>query len=322
MNKSLSCPWNKKNCNRIPVKNESKKNFYEDHIEINYPKKFKNLKLKYCLSCYCNLFDDWFNEKDSYKIYNNVYGQHHRGWKSLLNYLKKSKNSSAFKQLDSVINIKNLSSYAEFNCPLIGSFIEIEKIQTIKKLNKKFNLILKKNKLFSNADNQTNEIKKNLIEYKKTIIEIKKIKNKKKIKKYLFTDHSNLSWNDNCNFKNTNCKSLAVDLLDVEINNINYKSTSLKIDLFNFYHTLDHTWQPFKALLFALKNSKIVMITSHNGLFTSKQHLFSLTKNFGLFLKSKKIFYKQFTFESSNANEIYFLCSLKRKNLFDKKIIK
>jgi len=64
------------------------------------------------------------------------------------------------------------------------------------------------------------------------------------------------------------------------------------------------------------------MITSHNGFFTSKQHLFSLTKNFGFFLDSKKIFHKQFTFETSNTNEIYFLCSLKRKNLFDKKIIK
>ncbi|PPR43985.1 MAG: hypothetical protein CFH21_00585, partial [Alphaproteobacteria bacterium MarineAlpha5_Bin11] len=79
-------------------------------------------------------------------------------------------------------------------------------------------------------------------------------------------------------------------------------------------------FKPDTILNYALKNSKLVVVHAHTNLNITKQHLFSITKNFINYLKSKKIYVKDITSTinkdiSANKgkdyldNQIYFICS-------------
>ena len=57
-----------------------------------------------------------------------------------------------------------------------------------------------------------------------------------------------------------------------------------------FFLTLDHSSDPNKILMHALKNSKLVIIHGHINPQVTKQHYFSITNKFPEFLKKKGIF--------------------------------
>ena len=140
------------------------------------------------------------------------------------------------------------------------------------------------------------------------------------LNKYLFIDNSTLSWGQNDNFKSVNSKSFASEFFDLQILDLNKKIEKVKIDLFGFFHTLDHTLQPNKALNVALNISDYVLVYCHVDKFLEKQHLFSLTEDFMKSLNKKKIY----TYDMTKAinkkikvPELYFLCS-KNKNCIDK----
>ena len=147
----------------------------------------------------------------------------------------------------------------------------------------------------------------------------KKIKNlkkkyliNKKVKKYLFTDNSSLCWGQNDNYKSVNSKSLASELFDLQIINIDRNFENVKTDLFGIFLTLDHTFEPKKILDFALNTSKYVIIYCHVDTKINKQHLFSLTTEFLEYLNKQKIYTFDLTSktEKNQKNpELYFLCS-------------
>ena len=159
------------------------------------------------------------------------------------------------------------------------------------------------------------------IKSKKYINNITKLKKKylrkKKIKKYLFVDNSTLSWGENDNYKSVNSRALASELLDLEIKRFDNQLKN-KIDLFGIFHTLDHTFEPKKVLDYALNNSKYTIVYCHINPELTKQHLFSLTKNFLKYLNSKKIYTTDLTNKirkKYKSPELYFLCSKKKLNI-------
>ena len=133
-----------------------------------------------------------------------------------------------------------------------------------------------------------------------------------KQKKTLIVDNSNLSWLYNDNYKSVNSKSLASELLNLKVKDFNLVNKNEKYDLFGIFHTLDHTHQPKKIFDYALNNSKYVILYCHSDRYLEKQHLFSFTDNFLLYLKKKRIFYKNLNNNLSKnfkSKEIYVLCS-------------
>ena len=98
--------------------------------------------------------------------------------------------------------------------------------------------------------------------------------------------------------------------------NLADQNKKIKFDLFGIFHTLDHTFQPKKIFNYALDNSKYVIVYCHINPELEKQHLFSLTKKFFLYLKKNKIYFKDLTNiidKKYNVPEMYFLCSKNRK---------
>ena len=77
---------------------------------------------------------------------------------------------------------------------------------------------------------------------------INKFKNKNNVvKKYLFTENTNLSWSQNDNYKSVNSISFAgKKCLDFKEEDILSAKTSKKFDLFGIFHSLDHTFNPKK----------------------------------------------------------------------------
>ena len=88
-----------------------------------------------------------------------------------------------------------------------------------------------------------------------------------------------------------------------------------KMALFGIFLTLDHTFEPYKTLNFALDISKYVIVYCHVGSKLNKQHLFSLTKDFLHYLNKKNVYTLDLTNEIDKkytSPELYFLCSRKK----------
>jgi len=130
-------------------------------------------------------------------------------------------------------------------------------------------------------------------------------------------------WGLNDNYKSVNSRSLAIELFDVEIINLEKKIKKNKLDLFGIFHTLDHTLQPKKMLDIALNLSDLVIVYCHVDEKLEKQHLFSLTKNF----LNNLIKFKIYTLDLTNlidkeykSKELYFLCSKDKNKIKNFKI--
>ena len=284
----------------------------------------KKMKVYECKRCKLLQNDPWFSESVSRKIYSNVYGQHNRSWSNLINFVKTEKtpdHGNLFNILQKNIKIKN---YAEYNSPFMGIFLNFLKNET--NSNKNFFKNLFNNTLNYLSSRQVagkskSFQKMSFIKSKKYINNITKLKKKylrkKKIKKYLFVDNSTLSWGENDNYKSVNSRALASELLDLEIKRFDNQLKN-KIDLFGIFHTLDHTFEPKKVLDYALNNSKYTIVYCHINPELTKQHLFSLTKNFLKYKKNKKIYTTDLTNKirkKYKSPELYFLCSKKKLNI-------
>jgi hypothetical protein len=301
-------------------------NFYLDAIKIDLlisEKEFKRMKVYKCSKCFIIQNNPWFVDSISRKIYSNVYGQHNRSWSNLISFIKKGlhpNHGQLFEILENNIKIKN---YAEFNSPFMGLFLNFFSKEY--KENKNFYNLLAKNIIGYLTSRQvagkSKKIQKLSIgkskKFLKKIIYLKK-KNliKKKINKYLFTDHSSLCWGQNDNYRSVNSKSFATEIFDLEIIDTISENKKLKLDLFGIFHTLDHTFKPSKILNFALDTSKYVVVYCHVDPQLNKQHLFSLTKDFLKYLNKEKIYTLNITdkiYKEYKSPELYFLCSKNKK---------
>ncbi len=301
-----------------------KDNFYLRAIrnDLNLTiSQLKKMKVYECQSCKLIQNDPWFTEEYSRKIYSNIYGQHNRSWQNLINFVNHGKNPNHGDLFNILIKNLNIKSYAEHNSPFMGIFLNFLKLETNQKkffYKKLFTNTLKYLSSRQVAGKSRNFQKKSFLNSKKYLSNLRKLKKNyiksKRIKKYLFVDNSNLSWGSNDNYESVNSRSFATEFLDLEIKNF-HDDIKKKLDLFAFFHTLDHTFKPQEVLNRALAISKYTLVYCHINPELTKQHLFSLTKNFLKYLNKKKIYTLNLTNlinKEYKSPELYFLCS-KRK---------
>lgn len=313
--------------NLIKKKNQkTKNNFYTDAIKNDFKiskNMLEKIKVYQCKSCGNYQHSPWFSENFSKRIYSNIYGQHNRSWLNLLNFFQKGKlpnHGNLFGIVKKNIKFKN---YAEFNSPFMGLMINFFEMEYKKSLSFYNNILNNTVSYLSSrqlAGKKFSSIKKDSYTAQKKLNNCKKLKKKylakRIVNKYLFVDESNLCWGQNDNYKSVNSRSLASELFEMEIINLNERKKSIKFDLFGIFHTLDHTFEPNKVLNFALDNSKLVIVYCHVDEKLEKQHLFSFSRNFLKYLNKKKIY----TFDLTNfidknfkTPEMYFLCSKNKK---------
>ena len=288
-------------------------------------KKLKNFKTYKCNVCGVIQNNPWFSKQISRKIYSSIYGQHNRNWSNLLNFFNKDilpNHGNLFRLLLDNIDIK---SYAEFNSPFMGLFLnffnkecEAEKYSLRKHLDNLLKYLSYRQlagfsmKKIKSREIQARKLYKNISDFKK-----KKLK-KNKICKSLLIENSGLSWGQNDNYKSVNSNSLALELFDLDIIELNKNFKKKKFDLFGIFHTLDHTFEPKKIFDYAIQSSKYVVVYCHVDSRLEKQHLFTLTEDFLKYLEKSKIYSVNLT-QKINKNfkvpELYFLCSKKKKNI-------
>lgn len=301
-------------------------NFYTKSIsnDLKLSKNFFNqMKVYECERCYLLQNNPWFSRKTSFKIFNEIYGQHNRNWQNIINFFKKSikpDHGKLFKLLNNNLNIKR---YGEFNSPFMGLMIDFFSHEYKKNsifYEKFFEYSIKYLSSRQVAGLSVVERDKKQLEAKKYLVLLNNIKKKnfvkKKVTKSLIIDNSHLGWLYNDNYKSVNSRSLASKVFDIQIQDFNLIEKSNKYDLFGIFHTLDHTHQPKKILDFALNNSKYVMIYCHIDENLEKQHLFSFTNKFIYYFKKKKIFFKDLTLhinKNFKSKELYLICSKYKK---------
>ena len=301
----------------------TRENFYVKSIikDLNLSRFFlKKIKVYQCQKCKIIQNNPWFNEYYSRKIYSNIYGQHHRAWTNLINFVKKNMTPDhgiLFKLLCKNFKIK---SYAEFNSPFMGLFFNFfeKELKVKKNLVNFFNSIILYLSSRQVAGYGKYKIKKSNQKNSKALKYINNFKKNINIKvnKYLFFDNSSLCWGQNDNYKSVNSKSFASEFFGLEISEL--KRVKKKFDLFGIFHTLDHTFQPKQIFDFAINNSERVIIYCHIDERLNKQHLFSITLEFLNFLRKNKIYVLNLTDKINkklSSPELYFLCSKQKKNL-------
>ncbi len=326
-NKCIYCKSKK----LIKEKNQYlKKNFYIEAImedlEIS-EKKIKTLKVYRCLNCGIIQNNPWFSETTSRKIYSNIYGQHNRGWSNLINYIRNGKTPKHGILYDILLKKIKIKRYAEFNNPFTGLMLDFFKLEyRDTKIFRKniFNNTIKYLSSRQVAGKTKYQQKRLGAKASKYLLNCKKLKKenliKKKNDKYLIIDNSSLNWGQNDNYKSVNSKSLASELLDIEILDFNRVNKKINFDLFGIFHTIDHTFEPSKIFNFAIKNSDYVVVYCHIDERIEKQHLFSITKDFLGYLNKNKIYTIDLTHKikkNYKTPELYFLCSKKKKLIYD-----
>ena len=305
-----------------------KVNFYikaiiED-LEISR-KKLNEIKTYKCTRCGNLQNKVWFSHEISEKIYSNIYGQHNKSWTNILNYIKNRKvpnHGNLFTLLKRGIKIKK---YGEYNSPFMGlliNFFENETKFDDQNLKRYFLNIIKYGSSRQLAGLNKKIIKKNTLKAAQLFNGIKNLRKKffkkKIINKVLINAKSNLHWGQNDNYKSVNSITCAKEFFhNLEVKN-NF-SKEIKFDLFGFFLSLDHTFDPKKIFEKALNNSDYVIVYCHSDTILNKQHLFSFTKNFLEYLNNRKIYSYDLTKKIEkkfNSAEMYFICS-KKKNLIN-----
>ena len=114
-----------------------------------------------------------------------------------------------------------------------------------------------------------------------------------------------------------------MELFDLKIEDIRNEVKKNNIDLFGFFLTLDHTFEPKKIFDKALSISKYVLVQCHVGTTINKQHLFMFTEGILDYLNNNGIYsynLNQIIKKKFNAPELYFICSKKKKLIKSLKI--
>ncbi len=313
-------------CGSIKLKLSKKQNFSHNFYTTSIKndlgltdKFFKKMKVYNCQNCYIIQNSPWFSGATSFRIFNQIYGQHNRNWSNVINFFRdgiKPDHGKLFEIITKNLNVKN---YCEFNVPFMGLMLDFFSKEYKKNSNFYTNIFDYSLKYLSSR--QVSGLKgffrdKKLNDAKKYFNKLNQIKNKNRlnnsIKKSIIIDNSYLSWLYNDNYRSVNSRSLASELFDIEIKDFNLVKKSKKYDLFGIFHTLDHTHQPKKILDYALNNSKYVLIYCHTDENLEKQHLFSFADKFMSYLKKNKVFCKDLTFDINKnikSKETYILCS-------------
>jgi len=308
--------------------NLSEKSFYVDAIisDLCLSKKdVNNIKLYQCQKCKTKFHSPWFTKDISRRIYSSIYGQHHRSWTNLINFMNKNRlpdHGDLFKILKKKITVNN---YAEYNSPFMGLFLNFfnneynVKVNSTKTIHSSLIKYLTSRQLVGkkNFSNKHHNLMSN--SHSNKIKRLKqKLKNKNATNKFLFIDNSDLGWGQNDNYQSVNSKTYAQELFDLNLLQFDLELKKNTFDLFGIFHSLDHTFEPMKILNFALGCSKFVIVFCHNqNKGVTKQHQFSITRGFLEYLRKNQIYNLDITNlinKSYKSPEIYFICTKSKTN--------
>lgn len=297
-------------------------NFYTKAIKNDLELKdsfFKKMRVYRCDNCYIIQNNPWFSREVSFKIFNQIYGQHNRNWSNVISFFNKGikpNHGNLFNILNQNLKIKY---YCEFNAPFMGLMLDFFSREYKSDSNFYKNIFNYSLKYLASRQivdfKKLKRIEKEILA-KNYLKSLKKLKKKNKLKKIvkkdIIIDNSYLGWLYNDNYKSVNSRSLASELLEIKFEDFSMFKKQKKYDLFGIFHTLDHTDKPKKILDFALENSKYVLIYCHSNKNLEKQHLFSFTNDLRLYLKKRNLFHEDLTHKIAKnykSKEIYILCS-------------
>ena len=291
--------------------------FYEKYINFHYKDSLNKIKTVKCKKCYSFVNDYWFPSNELFKIYNVIYPQHHRGWKNFYNQLKFKKTNKLHLKVLKIFNLLKVKDYTEFNTPFSGIFMNIisknYKMKNFKNLIKLSFDLLKINQLSNKKKNLYSEAFK---KYKTISNKINRLQIKTKFNKNLLIDNTFGCWGYGDISNGVNSRSLSnliFDLKTININEIDLKK--FKTDLFFFADSLDHSSKPKYLLESAIKSSKLVLILSNSSANITRQHLFSLSSKFHIYLNRK--YFSKILINDKETNSL-LIAVTKNKNIINK----
>ena len=129
-------------CGSTKLKKEKKQfylnNFYLEAIksDLGISKKILGkIKVHRCGRCNILQNNPWFTEDIARKIYSNIYGQHNRSWKNLIDFVKLGKTPNHGKLFELLRNKIDVKNYAEYNTPFMGLYFNFFKQEYKKNIN-------------------------------------------------------------------------------------------------------------------------------------------------------------------------------------------
>jgi hypothetical protein len=278
-------------------------NFYlkaiRDELDISVEELRNKLRVYECSECRTIFCNPWFTAEASFKIFNQIYGQHNRGWDALYGWTKHSEVQDYW----NIVNIgeqvlgRELDSYAEYHCPFQGNFFkfrsqELPKDQTVPyyKVCRNYltastpgriasaNVMIKSRLISFSRDRNKTRLKR--LDESVTPI---------RTKRYLALESSTRFWDYSCLSSGVNCKSLASKLLNINVMPLpEFVRQKQFIDVFAFINTLDHCHAPLELLEQALEISEVVFLVSHTQKLITKQHKFIFQPGFASYLEKEK----------------------------------
>lgn len=254
------------------------------------------LKVYECDTCATIFCNPWFSAQTSFNIYNQIYGQHNRGWDALYAWVKGKEVQNYWPIIDVARDLlgRELRSYAEYHCPFQGNLF---KFRSQELPGDKTSSFYKHSRNSITASAPGRVVSSN-VRLKSWLIKFSRRSSRKhldkldqyvtpiEIKRFLAVEASTRFWNSSCISSGVNCTSLASKLLDVSVLRFpDFLHQKQKIDVFAFINTLDHSHDPMKLLAQALEFSKVVFLINHTQKVITKQHKFLFQPGFIDYLK-------------------------------------
>ena len=299
------CPVCRSQNTRLELENSSSfvDNFYlkaiRAELDISVELLRNKLTVYECVECRTIFCNPWFTAETSFKIFNQIYGQHNRGWDALYGWTKQSEIQDYWNivKIGEQVLGRELDSYAEYHCPFQGNFFKFRSQEL------PVNQIVpyyraSRNYLVASAPGRLASVN---VQLKSWLVDffrnrygarLKKLDGSVspiRTKRYLALESSTRFWDYSCSSSRVNCKSLASKLLDINIMPFpEFVRQNKLIDVFAFVNTLDHCHAPLELLEQALEFSKVVFLVSHTQKLITKQHKFVFQPGFANYLEREK----------------------------------
>ena len=277
-------------------------NFYleaiRDQLGISLEDMKNILKVYECNNCGTLFCDPWFDNATSFRIFNEIYSQHNRGWDALYGWLKGTEIQEYWDVLELArTELGEINSYAEYHCPFQGNFFKFRALELPKNKRKEFYKLTRKYLLKSTPGKwlSSNRKLKSLVIwhgrrfYQSRLDRLSETIKLNTIKRYLILAQSTRFWDYGCISSGVNCKPLAAKLLNLSVFPFDeMEKQNQKVDVFAFINTLDHTHQPLKLLERAIRISKLVIIINHAQEIITKQHQFVFRSGLAKYLNQRQ----------------------------------
>ena len=241
-----------------------------------------------CATIFCN---PWFSAQTSFNIYNQIYGQHNRGWDALYAWTRGKEVQNYWPILDVARNSlgREPKSYAEYHCPFQGNLLKFRSQELSRSKSSSF-YKHSRNYITASAPGRLTSSNVRLKSWRikffrktsrRQLEKLEQYVTPIETKRFLAVESSTRFWGSSCLSSGVNCTSLVSKLLDVSILRFpDFVQQQQEIDVFAFINTLDHSHDPMKLLTQALEFSKVVFLINHTEDVISKQHKFIFQPGF------------------------------------------